>query len=208
VDADLALLRSRERAGAQDALVFYSRDRPCISLGHFSREEEFDARLAAERGLQLVRRASGGRPIYSDRGQINYALALGDLPESPREVFALVCGGLVQALRTLGVEAVHHAPNDIEARGRKISGSAMKRGRGASLVHGTLLVSTDLALMADLFPAGRGLDRLTDLRSELGAAPSRAAIIDAVADGLGRYLATRFEPDLSLLGEVQQRDLA
>jgi lipoate-protein ligase A len=211
VRADAALLRHRELGGIPDSLLFYSRDRPAISLGHFSSEDELDLDLVAARGVEIVRRVSGGRPIYSDMGQINYALAIGadHLPEGPGQVFALVCRGLISSLGEFGVVATHHAPNDIEVNGRKISGSALKRGRGAMLVHGTLLVATDLELMGGLFRprvgrAPRTRQELTDLRSEMKSVPARTDLTTALAGGLGQALGLEFRRDRSFL-QIEQR---
>ncbi|MEI6795464.1 MAG: lipoate--protein ligase family protein [Methanomassiliicoccales archaeon] len=211
VSADAALLRRRELGLIPDSLVFYSRDRPAISLGHFSSDDELEMGLVVEKGLEVVRRVSGGRPIYSDPGQINYALALesGLFPEDPTKVFSVVCRGLIASLHAIGVEAMHHAPNDLEVHGRKISGSALKRGHGATLVHGTILVSTDLDMMARLFRSKGGRSQrprneLTDLRSEMRNAPARADLINALVDGLGQALDVVFVPDRSFL-QVEQR---
>ena len=209
VSSDAALLRQRELGNVPDALVFYSRDRPTISLGHFSTEAELDQELVAASGLCVVRRVSGGRPIYSDAGQINYALALGAeaLPQNPAQAFAIVCGGLLAALQDIGVLASHHAPNDIEVGGRKISGSALKRGRDAVLVHGTLLVRTDLELMGRLFRsrgghAQRSGEQLTDLSREMRKVPTREDLTAALVGGLGQVLEIEFAPDLLL--QVEQ----
>jgi lipoate-protein ligase A len=211
VHADAALLRRRELNDTSDTLMFYSRDRPCISMGHFSKEEELDMRLVDDRGIELVRRVSGGRPIYSDPGQLNYALVLSSdsLPEDPSRAFAIVCRGLVRGLGHLGVTSVHHPPNDIEVRGRKVSGSALKRGKGAVLVHGTMLVDTDLELMSRLFRHRDGLEqrdrqRLTDLRNEMGRTPAREELTAALAAGLGEALDIEFAPSLL---HVEQRQL-
>jgi lipoate-protein ligase A len=211
VQADAALLRRRELNDISDALVFYSRDRPCVSLGHFSKEEELDMRLVDSLGIGMVRRVSGGRPIYSDPGQINYSLVLSSdsLPADPSRAFATVCGGLISGLGRLGVDAAHHPPNDIEVHGRKVSGSALKRGRGAILVHGTMLVETDLELMSRLFhPHGgreqRDRQRLTDLRSEMGRTPAREELTAALAAGLGQALDIEFAPSLL---HIEQRQL-
>jgi lipoate-protein ligase A len=213
VALDASLLRRRGLEEVPDLLALYSRDRPCISLGHFSREEELDMGLVRERDIALVRRISGGRAIYSDPGQMNYALALGadKLPENPGLAFAVVCGGLISGLARLGLRAAHHAPNDIEIGGRKVSGSALKRGHGAVLVHGTMLIDTDLELMSRLFRASEGRaqrDRslLTDLRSEMGRTPARTEVTAALAAGLGEALEIEFAQDLLVL-HVEQRQL-
>jgi lipoate-protein ligase A len=166
--------------------------------------------VAAASGVSVVRRISGGRPIYSDAGQINYALALGDgsLPQNPAEAFAIVCSGLIASLERLGVAATHHAPNDIEVGGRKISGSALKRGHGALLVHGTLLINTDLELMGRLFRSRGGhrqrtSEQLTDLRREMGRVPAREDLTAALVGGLGQVLDIDFLP--SSLLQVEQR---
>ena len=76
VCADRFLLGSHSSAD-DDALLIYSRDRPCISLGRFQKvDDSVNTGYAEENGISVVRRVSGGSSIYSDTGQMTYSLII------------------------------------------------------------------------------------------------------------------------------------
>ncbi len=147
---DTVLLDARAAAEAPDTLHLYRRDRPTVSLGRFSRPEDCLRMEALEKmGAEVVRRPSGGSCIYTDSGQMIYSLTVSAdrLPPKREDIFPLICGGLVEALRLLGIEAVHKPINDVLVDGEKISGSAQARRRGVLIQQGTLIVDLDLEAM-------------------------------------------------------------
>lgn len=156
-------------------LHFYIRDRPTVSLGYFERvSETVDMDALLQENIFLVRRMSGGSTIFTDRGQLIFSLTIdqGSLPR-PDQAYALACSVLVSALKSLGVEAEHKPPNDVLVQGKKISGSAQTRKHGMLLIHGTMLVDTDLDLMVKVLrPHGDKRSRtryeMTCLREEMG----------------------------------------
>ncbi len=130
-------------------LHLYVRDRPTVSLGYFEKvSEAVDMEAMMREKVFLVRRMSGGSTIFTDQGQLIFSLTVdqGALPR-PEEAYAMTCSVLVNALRSLGLEAEHKPPNDVLFQGRKVSGSAQTRKRGMLMVHGTVLVDTDLDRM-------------------------------------------------------------
>jgi lipoate-protein ligase A len=140
---------------------------------------------------------SGGSTIYTDQGQLIFSLTIdqGAIPK-PEDAYALTCGVIVKALRMLGVEAEHKPPNDIVVRGRKISGSAQTRKKGMLMVHGTLLVDTDLdRMMRVLRPRqdkhSRTREQMTCLRDELGRSPDMDQVKDALVRAFSEELDQR-----------------
>jgi lipoate-protein ligase A len=194
---DEALLRSRGRGEVPDTLHFYRRDPPGVSLGYFGRAgEEVDLAYCKECGIALLRRLSGGSAIYTDGRQLVYAFVSKDiLPSGPNAAYGAVCGALVLAFKRLGVEAEFKPINDVQFRGRKLSGSALTRRWGAQLVHGTVLVEVDRermfrALRVDAAKVrAKNLPepgaRVTSLAEILGKAPPMDAVKDALAGGFG-----------------------
>jgi lipoate-protein ligase A len=59
----------------------------------------------------------------------------------------MICGWIVNGLKTLGIDAVFNPVNDVLVGGKKISGSAQTRRGGILLQHGTVLFDLDLATM-------------------------------------------------------------
>lgn len=96
-------------AGARHGLVtlrFYRWDPPCLSFGRNERARgAYDPGAAAGRGVDLVRRPTGGRAVYHHR-ELTYSLtapsgAWGGL----REVYGRINRALGRGLRSLGVVA-------------------------------------------------------------------------------------------------------
>lgn len=192
------MLESCSKGLMPPTLHLYIRDRPTVSLGYFEKvEEAVDLDAARQENVFLVRRMSGGSTIFTDQGQLIFSLTIdqGAIPR-PEDAYSLTCGVLVGALRSLGVEADHKPPNDVVVRGRKISGSAQTRKKGMLMVHGTVLVDTDLELMTKVLRPrqdkhSRTRDEMTCLRDELRRSPEMNAVKDALVRAFSDELEQR-----------------
>lgn len=121
-------------------------------------ENEVNLSYCREHGVEVVRRKSGGGCVYSDKGNImvSYVSERGVVSE----VFERYLDALVDFLRSLGVPAEKSGRNDILVNGRKVSGNAFHQLPDRSIVHGTLLYSTDFdALEQALLPPVEKLQR-------------------------------------------------
>ena len=110
-------------------------------------ENEVNAEYCREHNVDVVRRKSGGGCVYSDLGNIMLSYVSGRGVVS--EVFDRYMTALADALRALGVPAEKSGRNDILVEGRKVSGNAFHQLPDRSIVHGTLLYSTDLEALAE-----------------------------------------------------------
>jgi lipoate-protein ligase A len=130
-------------------LHFYRRDPPGISLGYFKKiEEDVDLRECSERGVVVVRRTSGGGTIFTDKHTLIYGLVTGrKLGRTVEDSFKVVCGAIVKALGSLGIESSYKPPNDITVNGKKVSGSAQILKENVMLMHGTVILDMDTELM-------------------------------------------------------------
>jgi lipoyltransferase/lipoate-protein ligase len=110
-------------------------------------ENEVNLEYCREHGVDIIRRKSGGGCVYSDLGNImvSYISRRGDVSE----VFDRYMTALTEALRALGVPAEKSGRNDILVEDRKISGNAFHQLPDRSIVHGTLLYSTDLEALTE-----------------------------------------------------------
>jgi len=193
---DEAIAWTRAQGAVPDTLHLYRRRPPAVTLGYsLDANSEVDVEYCRRRGIDIVRRLSGGGAIYTDDRQLVYSLTTqGLLPSSVPESLALVCTALARGLSTLGAPAVFSPANDILVNGRKVSGSAQLRKWGVVLTHGTVIVDADKDEMfrALRVPARklekRSLEdpreRVTTLRAELGRLPSMDEVERAVVRGL------------------------
>lgn len=110
-------------------------------------ENEVNIEYCSEHKVDIIRRKSGGGCVYSDMGNImlSYVSGRGNVSE----VFDRYLTALSDALRALGVPAEKSGRNDILVEGRKISGNAFHQLPDRSIVHGTLLYSTDLEALTE-----------------------------------------------------------
>ena len=192
---DEAMLEWHSRGHVPDTLHFYIRSRPTVSVGYFQRvAESVDLDECSERGVEVVRRRSGGRSIYTDSGQLIYAVVADAASVAGRggDSFVPVCSALARALCALGVDAVHRPVNDIEVGGRKVSGSAQLRRRGSVLQHGTVIVDTDTDTMDAVLRHGvaRPSERVTTLAELL---PDAGIDIASVKRSLEAEVARAFD---------------
>ena len=202
---DEAILTFRSSGTVGNTISFYSRDRSTVSLGYFEKASEcIDVELCRELGIEVVRRLSGGSAIFTDPGQIIYTVTVSaDLvSESPKESYPQICGGVVNALRGLGIAAEHRPLNDVVVNGRKISGSAQTRKAGVVLQHGTVIVDSDLDLMMRVIRQRpgkpRSRDDMTTISLELGRKVGMEEVRDALVSGFERAFditAERMPPD-------------
>jgi lipoate---protein ligase len=106
----------------------------------------YHEKLAEELGIPVLERSTGGGVVYQDEGNLNWSFYFRTEGSfiSPTKLFGRGSKYLIEALGNLGVEAVFSAPNRIDTHGRKISGMAARSTKNTALVHGTLLLRSDL----------------------------------------------------------------
>ena len=139
---DEAIIEAHSRSLVPDTLHFYTRSQPTVSLGRFQKvAEAIDLEACRARGVAVVRRRSGGGSIYTDSGQILFALISFQrtLGEDAAGSFARVCTALADSLHGMRIDAKYRPVNDVEVNGRKVSGSAQLRRHGSVLHHGSVL---------------------------------------------------------------------
>ena len=173
-------------SAVEDEAFFVWRVEPTVIYGRNQvLENEVNLEYCREHGVDVVRRKSGGGCVYSDLGNImvSYVSRRGDVSE----VFDRYMTSLCDALRVLGVPAEKSGRNDILVEGRKVSGNAFHQLPDRSIVHGTLLYSTDLeALTEAIRPPVEKLQRH-------GVESVRQRVMN-----LSEYVALMTEPDDAL----------
>jgi lipoate-protein ligase A len=174
-------------------------DRSAVIIGSFqSVQNEVDEAQLAAHGGQLVRRISGGGAMFMHpASSITYALYV---PEelvrgmSFAESYAYLDEWVLEALQSLGIDAVYKPLNDITSPHGKIGGAAQKRlASGAVLHHVTMAYDMDGEAMTQVLRIGReklsdkgiasAQKRVDPLRTQTGLA--RAEIVERMLE-IGR----------------------
>ena len=104
---------------------------------------EVNTEYAKERGINIVRRITGGGAVYHDLGNLNYTFITSETKAKALD-YEYFTRPIIDALATLGVVATLSGRNDLEVDGKKFSGNAQFCADGRILHHGTLLFDTDV----------------------------------------------------------------
>jgi lipoate-protein ligase A len=210
-------LLARAQAGEHvPVLRFYTWDPAAVSIGRFQKiDEAVKAEACKRRGIDIVRRITGGRAVLHNRELTYSIIARTDdtlFPTNVLGTYKLIASGLLRGLTNLGIPAEmvsrssRHAalvkkdardpacfssPSwyEILVHGRKIIGSAQRRLSGAFLQHGSILMEYDAALEAEVIPGGSGCDVVTSIRREIGGNVSLAEVKQAFVKGFSEALA-------------------
>ena len=223
---DEALLLSHEAGHSPPTLRVYAWAAPTLSLGYAQNvEKEVDVAACRQHGVTLVRRPTGGRAVLHDQ-EATYSvvmpLRLADREASITEHYHRIGVALASALRHAGLAVRLERPSvlaaaprsaspacfaamsryELSASGRKLVGSAQKRGRRSLLQHGSIPLALDRQrLFACLrVPANRRAQLLREAYAsmvavnEVAPAPLDAATLhralrqgfaDCLTDGAG-----------------------
>lgn len=190
-------------------------DQSAVVLGSFqSVKNEIDFENAEKYGIQIVRRISGGGAMFMEAGTIvTYSLHVpAELVAgmSFAESYAFLDAWVLDALHSLGIQAVYQPLNDIASPSGKIGGAAQKRlGSGGVLHHATLSYDIDADKMVQVLRIGRekmsdkgtasANKRVSPLKSQTGL--PRTAIID-------RFIETFVAQHGGTPGEITPEEMA
>jgi lipoate-protein ligase A len=181
---DHALVRRAART-SEAVIRIYGWSRPTLSFG---RNEPALGRYEP-RGLDVVRRPTGGRAILHHR-ELTYSFTL-PATDRPRALYARLNALLARAVAALGVPVgiversaaapafagpcfAAPVPGELVFDGRKLAGSAQWRENGAVLQHGSILIDDDQAEIGTN-------EQPATLREALGRAPAARELADAFA---------------------------
>jgi lipoate-protein ligase A len=209
---DEAILQSRIEGRAPNTLRLYRWRPSAVSIGRFQNiQDEVNLEACRNRGVDAVRRVSGGGAVYHDsKDEVTYSVIVKreDLgTDDVAKAYRRICNGLIETARNLGVDAEYNEGNvkqcpNITVKERKISGSAQAHRKGVILQHGTLLLKADLAKMftflrvpwadacIDLVSIAKR--KITSVAEESGRAVPIGVAYQAAVDGFEKALNMKF----------------
>jgi lipoate-protein ligase A len=196
---DEALLH---RGGANMAFLrLYRWTPPCLSFGRNEpARTRYDREIIARLGLDTVRRPTGGRTVWHNDELTYSVIGPVGLFGSLRETYRAIHLMLAAALRRLGAPVTMAAisrrgvghlgsgacfasgvDGEIVSGGRKLVGSAQVREGGAFLQHGSILLSDDQNVVAQVTQGPADAPRATSLASLLNRPVAFREVAEAVA---------------------------
>jgi lipoate-protein ligase A len=195
---DQALL---ERAGSYgERWLRLYRWRPhCLSFGrHEPATRRYDAARISQRGLDTVRRPTGGRAVWHGH-ELTYTVAapttaLGSLRQAYLEIHRM----LLQALHAVGAPATMAPANpparldagacfaqpvggEIMIGGKKVVGSAQLREGAALLQHGSILLHDDQAVVDSVTRDLGAAESSPNATTSMDLSDQDGALVEAVA---------------------------
>ena len=160
------VLTDRVDAGARPpTLRFWRYTDPVVVIGRFqSVSNEVNTQAAAQLGVDVVRRMTGGGAMFGRPDDIiTYSVyAPRELVDGVETVasYAALDAWVVEALRSLGIDAWYEPINDLTSADGKIGGAAQARRPGAVLHHVMMSHEMDAATMLRVLRVGE--EKLSD----------------------------------------------
>lgn len=182
---NMALDEALMRLATKPTLRLYSWKRAAVSLGCFQPIGDIDSRFCKKKGIEVVRRITGGKAVLHDK-ELTYSFVADEqmMPESVIESYKIISTPVLNALSSLGINACfkdslasktkspaclsNPSWYEILAGGRKIAAASQKRHEGKVLQHGSILLLVDHAMQADILKR-KGKALAENIRSRVGA---------------------------------------
>lgn len=206
-------LLDRARETGESVFSIYSWIRPTLSLGrNQTAKGHYDLEEIARRGIEVVRRPTGGRALLHHH-EVTYSVtAPATRGESLADAYQRINGILLRGLAKLGVAAMEStakgtavqpgllpcfaipAEGELVSEGSKLVGSAQVQEDGALLQHGSILIEDDQPIIRELSlkPVAGDLPAAATLTAALDRAPSVNEVADAMFAALAETGAAIF----------------
>ncbi len=157
---------------------------PSVIVGRFQNTaQEVNAAYAAEHGIHVVRRITGGGAVYHDLGNLNYSFIVPNRSQNAID-FARFALPVVEFLRALGVPAELSGRNDLTVDDMKFSGTAQHTTPRATLHHGTLLFDVDMTMLERVLNVDQTKYESKGLKSVRSRVTNLAPYLRAVCPGI------------------------
>jgi len=209
-------LLSRLTDRPSTSLRFYQWERSTASLGcSQDAARAVDADFCRRRGVDIVRRITGGKLVLHDR-EVTYALVSSDdslFSMTVTESYRRISKALSLGLRKMDLQPElagappddykrgalpcfsHPGRDELQASGKKIVGSAQKRTGKKFLQHGSIPLEHDEAFLRSVtrLPDEVERMRMTSLSELLGRPVSFDWAVERLLEGFAEFFGATFE---------------
>ncbi|MDD4179310.1 MAG: lipoate--protein ligase family protein [Candidatus Margulisbacteria bacterium] len=210
--ADLNCFHELETRPGQSVLRLYSWRPQCISLGYSQRiEDEIDLDKAGKLGWDVIKRPTGGGIVFHNSVEVTYSIITAiDNPVLPKGLvpsYKKISEAVVLGLALVGVrseirpQTADHRPlntglcfsypaeYEIVAGGKKIVGSAQKRGKRALLQQGSIFVADTsreiFSVLKKPHEAENAISVASILKRDISFEELSTALAQGFVEGLG-----------------------
>lgn len=179
---DQVLTEEMENGNMRPTLRFWYRKNPSVPFGRFQAyEDEVEHDYAEEKGVEVVRRVTGGGAMFCEPGNvITYSIYIprDQVPDDVEESYRELDNFAVEALKEMGVDASYEPLNDIEHPDGKLGGAAQLRKKNSVLHHTTMSYDLDTEEMLKVLRIGK--EKVSD--KAVKSAEKRVSTIKEHAD--------------------------
>jgi len=205
---DEAILRTVSAGKSPPTLRFYSWAPPAISVGYFQNSlTDVNVEVCRKLGIDVVRRLTGGRAVLHDK-ELNYSVICPEndphFPDNILGTYKIISSCLIRGLSYLGLDvsltpfvkktgknapsACFSSPShyEITVAGKKLIGSAQRRGEGVFLQHGSILMELDNESLKMVLPGLVRLDTVTSISDYLSV--DMTSLISSLVKGFEEEL--------------------
>ncbi len=202
------LLEAQEDENWVPLLRFFSWKPACVTIGYFQNlREEVDVASCGRFGVDFVRRQTGGGAVFHD-AELTYSFITRDYPANILDSYKLICGAILKGLGGIGVNGQFVPLNDLIVGGKKFSGNAQTRKKGALLQHGTILLDVDVEKMFSLLLVPNEKIRDKMIASVKERVTGIGKSFDEVAEALKAGFGETFQSELveGKLSDLEERE--
>lgn len=184
-----------------ESFLLLWQNEPSIIIGRFQNTyEEINQEYVDEKGLNVIRRLTGGGAVYHDLGNVNFSFI--EKAQKSGIDFERFIQRVIKALASFGIEAEANSRNDIAIEGRKISGNAQYVFKDKVLHHGTLLFNANLQELGKALKANKekiqskGVQSVSSRVANISEYLSQEITVDEFKTRLYNYLTIEDEVKL------------
>ncbi len=194
---DAALLTAKNKKSIPNTIRFLLFSPPAVLLGyHQSMDQEVRIDFCKKTGIDVNRRITGGGTIFFDTSQLGWEIICEkdffDASIADPYFFETLSQPLIASLKALGLPACFRPRNDIEIKGKKISGTGGTEEGSVFLFQGTLLTDFDIVSMIKALripieklkdkEIKQAKERVTCLKWELAEMPTTSSLKSLIRD--------------------------
>lgn len=143
-------LQKDPQFAGEELLYFYYPMVPTVILGHYQDiYHEVNFPYLKQQHISVVRRNSGGGAVFVDPGDLTYVyIDTAQKVKTPK--FSHYIHPILQALRSLGIDAQETGRNDLTYQGKKFSGMSFSQIGDRVLYGGTLMFNVNTTVASQV----------------------------------------------------------